>query len=79
MLISQPKIKGFEELPAYTRYFFTEDFVIDAKVREKVLAKGDPKARSRRIEVTPDGTMWVTGEISGPDGSIDLWVAAFSP
>jgi nondiscriminating glutamyl-tRNA synthetase len=45
MLLSQPKIKAIEELPAYTSYFFTDDFVIDPKVREKVLAKGDPKAR----------------------------------
>jgi len=45
MLLAQPKIKGVEELPAYTAYFFTEDFPIDAKVTEKVLAKGDPKAR----------------------------------
>jgi nondiscriminating glutamyl-tRNA synthetase len=45
LLISQLKIKGFEELPAYTKYFFTEEFPIDPKVREKVLAKGDPKAR----------------------------------
>jgi len=43
--LAHPKIKGFEELPAYTKYFFTEDFVIDAKVREKVMVKGDPKAR----------------------------------
>jgi nondiscriminating glutamyl-tRNA synthetase len=49
MLISQPKIKGFEELPAYTKYFFTDDFAIDPKVREKVLAKGDPKARLREL------------------------------
>jgi glutamyl-tRNA synthetase len=45
MLLSQPKIKAIEELPAYTGYFFTNDFVIDPKVREKVMAKGDPKAR----------------------------------
>jgi nondiscriminating glutamyl-tRNA synthetase len=45
MLLSQPKIKGIEELPAYTGYFFTEEFPIDAKVKEKILAKGDPKAR----------------------------------
>jgi glutamyl/glutaminyl-tRNA synthetase len=47
MLISQPKIKGFEELPAYTKYFFVADdsVAVDSKVREKVLAKGDPKAR----------------------------------
>ena len=45
MLLSQPKIKSIDELGAYTGYFFTEDFPIDAKVKEKVMAKGDPKAR----------------------------------
>jgi glutamyl-tRNA synthetase len=49
MLLSQPKIKGVEELPAYTFYFFTEDFPIDAKVKEKVMAKGDPKARLQEL------------------------------
>ena len=51
MLISQPKIKGFEELPAYTKYFFVDDdkVSVDLKVREKVLAKGDPKARLREL------------------------------
>lgn len=45
MALSQPKVKGVEELPAYTAYFFTEDFATDAKVRDKVMGKGDPKAR----------------------------------
>ncbi|MCX6955394.1 MAG: glutamate--tRNA ligase family protein [Verrucomicrobia bacterium] len=45
MLLSQPKLKGVEELPAYTGYFFTEEFPVDAKVRDKVMGKGDPKAR----------------------------------
>jgi glutamyl-tRNA synthetase len=45
LLLSQPKIKSLEELPAYTAYFFTEDFVIDAKVRDKVMGKGEPKLR----------------------------------
>lgn len=49
MLLSQPKIKGIEELPAYTAYFFTEDFPVDPKVRDKVMAKGDPKARLREL------------------------------
>ena len=49
MRLSQPKIKGVEELPAYTSYFFTEDFSIDPKVREKVMSKGDPKARGREL------------------------------
>ena len=45
MLLAQPKIKSIEELGAYTAYFFTDEFAIDAKVKEKVMAKGDPKAR----------------------------------
>jgi glutamyl-tRNA synthetase len=45
MELAHPKIKGIEELPAYTKYFFTEDFAIDEKVRAKVVGKGDPKAR----------------------------------
>lgn len=45
MLLGQPKIKGIEELPAYTVYFFTEDFPMDDKVKAKVLGKGEPKAR----------------------------------
>ncbi len=45
MLLAQPKIKSVDELGAYTGYFFTDDFPIDAKVKEKVMAKGDPKAR----------------------------------
>ncbi len=45
MLLCQPKIKGVEELPAYSVYLFTEDYPTDPKVKEKVLAKGDPKAR----------------------------------
>jgi len=49
LLLAQPKIKGIEELPAYTSYFFTEDFAIDAKVREKVMSKGDPRARLREL------------------------------
>lgn len=45
MLLSQPKVKGIDGLPAYTGYFFTEEFAIDAKAREKVMGKGEPKAR----------------------------------
>ena len=45
MLLAQPKIKSVDELAAYTVYFFTEEYPIDAKVKDKVMAKGDPKAR----------------------------------
>jgi glutamyl-tRNA synthetase len=49
LLLSHPKIKALEELPAYTGYFFTEAYAIDLKVREKVMGKGDPKARLREL------------------------------
>ncbi|HVU36555.1 MAG TPA: glutamate--tRNA ligase family protein [Opitutaceae bacterium] len=55
MRLCQPKIKGLEELPAYSAYFFTEDFPIDPKVREKVMAKGDPKARLREFAAALPG------------------------
>ncbi len=45
MLLAQPKIKSVDELAAYTVYFFTEDYPVDDKVKAKVMAKGDPKAR----------------------------------
>jgi cysteine-rich repeat protein len=39
--------------------------------------EGDTTARS--VAVGSDGRIFVTGDISGPDGSIDAWVAAFAP
>jgi nondiscriminating glutamyl-tRNA synthetase len=45
MMLAQPKIKSIDELAGYTVYFFTDDFPVDAKVKEKLFAKGDPKAR----------------------------------
>ncbi|MEI6860790.1 MAG: glutamate--tRNA ligase family protein [Verrucomicrobiota bacterium] len=49
ILLAWPKIKSVDELAAYTVYFFTDDFPIDAKAREKVMAKGDPSARLREL------------------------------
>lgn len=49
MALCQPKIKGLEELPAYSKYFFTDDFPVDAKARDKIMGKGDPKARLREL------------------------------
>ena len=34
MLLAQPKIKSIDDLGAYTNYFFTDDFPIDAKVKD---------------------------------------------
>ena len=48
-MCSSDLLKGVEELPAYAGYFFSEEFAVDAKVREKLFAKGDPKARLREL------------------------------
>lgn len=68
LLLSQPKVKGIEELPAYAAYFFNEEFAVDAKVREKVMAKGDPKARLRELAEAlraADAAVW------GSDAAIE--------
>jgi glutamyl-tRNA synthetase len=54
MELCQPKLKGLEEIPAYTAYFFADDYPLDPKVREKVMAKGEPLVRLRElIEALP--------------------------
>ena len=45
ILLCQPKIRSIEDLPGFIGYFFGEEFGIDPKAREKVFAKGDPRAR----------------------------------
>ncbi|HEX2100350.1 MAG TPA: glutamate--tRNA ligase family protein, partial [Candidatus Synoicihabitans sp.] len=50
MLLAQPKIKSIDELGAYTAYFFSDGFSIDAKVKDKLRAKGDPKARLNELQ-----------------------------
>lgn len=49
MLLSQPKVKAVDELPAYTASFFNDDFAIDSKAREKVMSKGEPRVRLREL------------------------------
>ena len=45
ILLCQPKVRALEDLPGFIGYFFSEEYAIDPKAREKVFAKGDPKAR----------------------------------
>ncbi len=45
MGLAQPKIKGVEELPAYTAYFWGETYPVDEKAKAKAVGKGEPKAR----------------------------------
>jgi glutamyl/glutaminyl-tRNA synthetase len=49
LTLCQVKVRSLEELPAAIGFFFREDFAIDPKAREKVLAKGDPRARLREL------------------------------
>jgi len=60
MALAQPKLKSLEELPAYTACFFAEDFPVDPKVRERVLAKGDPRARLRELATALAGADFST-------------------
>jgi glutamyl/glutaminyl-tRNA synthetase len=43
--LCQPKIRAIEDLPGFIGYFFSEDYAVDQKAREKVFSKGDPKGR----------------------------------
>ncbi len=43
--ICQEKVRSFDTLAPFVAYFFTEDFEVDDKAKQKVLKKGDPKAR----------------------------------
>jgi glutamyl-tRNA synthetase len=43
--LCQPKVRAIEDLPGFIGYFFGEEFAIDPRAREKIFAKGDPRAR----------------------------------
>jgi glutamyl-tRNA synthetase len=43
--LCQPKVRAIEDLPGFIGYFFSEEYAFDPKAKEKVFAKGDPKAR----------------------------------
>jgi len=60
--LSQPKIKAIEELPIYTRYFFSEAYPIDEKVRAKVLGKGEPRARLAELIAVLPGVDFASDE-----------------
>jgi glutamyl-tRNA synthetase len=49
ILLCQPKVRAIEDLPGFIGYFFSENFAIDPKAREKVFSKGDPKARLNEL------------------------------
>jgi glutamyl/glutaminyl-tRNA synthetase len=49
VLLCQPKVRALEDLPGFIGYFFSDEFAIDPKAKEKVFSKGDPKARLREL------------------------------
>jgi glutamyl-tRNA synthetase len=49
LTLCQVKVRSLEELPTAIGFFFQDDFAIDPKAREKILAKGDPRARLREL------------------------------
>lgn len=48
--LAQEKMRGLEEIATTLRFFFTEDFDCDAAAKEKILKKGDPRARMQELE-----------------------------
>ena len=41
--LAQPKARSLEDLPDYVRYFFKEEYAMDAKTEKKIAKKADPK------------------------------------
>jgi glutamyl/glutaminyl-tRNA synthetase len=65
MELAQPKIKGLEELPGYTGYFWHEQYQIDEKAFAKIRGKGEPQLRLTELSellVTADFTSDATLE-----------------
>jgi len=53
-LLCQPKLRALEDMPGFIGYFFNDDYAFDPKAKEKVFAKGDPRARlGELIEALP--------------------------
>ena len=72
MALAQPKIKGFEELPAYTAYFWSETYPTDEKAKAKTLGKGEPKARLAEL-----AERLLTADLSS-DASVEAAIKALA-
>jgi glutamyl-tRNA synthetase len=72
MGLAQPKIKGLEELPAYTAYFWSEQYPTDEKARAKAWGKGDPAARLAEL-----GECLGTADFAS-DGSIEAAIKSLA-
>lgn len=68
LALCQPKLRSVEDLPGFIGYFFTEDFTIDPKAKEKIFAKGDPKRRLQETLATLPQADFAT------DATLEQWV-----
>ena len=46
--LCQPKVRAIEDLPGFIGYFFSEEYAIDPKAKEKVFCQGGPQGAPRR-------------------------------
>jgi len=56
LALCQEKLRSIEDLPQFSRYFFSEEFETDPKAREKIFKKGDPRARVNELKEVLSGT-----------------------
>ena len=68
LALCQVKVRSLEELPPAIQYFFREDFVFEVKAKEKIFAKGDPKARVRELLATLDQADFSS------DATLEAWL-----
>lgn len=47
--ICQEKVRSFEDLPNFCRYFFTEDYAFDEAAKAKIFGKGNPVERVKEF------------------------------
>ncbi len=66
------KIRAIEDLPAAIECFFTDDFPIDPKALEKILAKGNPSGRLNEFVVAlPEADF-------SSDAALEQWLVALA-
>jgi glutamyl/glutaminyl-tRNA synthetase len=70
--LCQRKVRLVEDLPAAVGCFFRDDFVIDAKAKEKVLAAGDARARLREM------LAGLAAADFGSEAALEVWLQALA-
>ncbi len=55
LALCQEKITSLEALPEFCGYFFTDDYTVDEKARNKVFKKGDPAELAGQVKEALEG------------------------